>query len=266
MQLEHAVWATVALGAGPFLFGRGFNRFRLKRLMENTPTARIRSMAMGLVEVNGKVRAKSTVIGPFSGQACAYWEVDVALRGRQGSWTIIHRNRSGQPFYLEDDTAVALVYPEGAACRVHFQRSEECLGVSLPECYATYMSERRLHLWRLGVLRFRERMLEEGMHVYVLGTATPRAQSHVISLDGELAATGSDTWSDRVHREQQQQIAGVIRRGDHERTFLISQDSERTLHLTLGIETLFMLVVGPTLTLFGLGWWLTTIAGNVSSR
>ena len=134
--------------------------------------------------------------------------------------------------------AVQLIGPIRSTFRWNekIQRSEECLGVSLPDCYATYMSERRLQLWRLGMLRFRERMLEEGMRVYVLGTATPRAQSHVVSLDGELAATGSDTWSDRVHREQQQHIAGVIRRGDHERTFLISQDSERMLHLTLGIE------------------------------
>ena len=66
-------------------------------------------MAMGLVEVSGQVRAKSAVIGPFSGQACAYWEVDIALRGRQGSWTVFHRSRSGQPFYLEDETGVALV-------------------------------------------------------------------------------------------------------------------------------------------------------------
>jgi E3 Ubiquitin ligase len=266
MHLEHALWATVALGAGPVLFWTGFGKFRLKRLMENTPTAKIRSMAMGLVEVSGQVRAKSTVIGPFSGQSCAYWEVDVATAGRRGSWQVFHRARSGQPFYLEDETGVALVYPHDARCRVHLERSEECLGVSLPDCYASYMREHRLMLWQLGMLRFRERMLEDGMHVYVLGTATPRANAHVVSLEGELAATGSDGWADRRHREQQRQIAGVIRRGEHERTFLISQDSERALHVTLGIETLLTLVGGPLLALFGLGWWLATLAGNISSR
>jgi hypothetical protein len=266
MNLDFALWSTLALGSGPLLFWKGFANFRLKRLMENTPTAKIRSMAMGLVEVNGAVRAKSTVTAPFSGQTCAYWEVDVSTRGRRGSWHVVHRHRSGQPFYIEDDTGIALVYPEGSRCRVHLERSEEGIGISLPDCYASYMREHGLLVWRLGVLRFRERVLEEGMRVYVLGTAAPKANAHVVSLDAELAATGSDHWGDRWHRERQQQVAGVIRRGTHERTFLISQDSERTLHLTLGIQTLLMLVGGPLLTLFGLGWWLSTLSGTFSSR
>ena len=38
--------AAVALGTGPWLFWKGFRQLHVVRLIENTPTARIRSMAM----------------------------------------------------------------------------------------------------------------------------------------------------------------------------------------------------------------------------
>ena len=52
--VELPFWAALALGAGPVLFWRGFRDLRTQRLIQNTPTARIRSMPMGLVEINGE--------------------------------------------------------------------------------------------------------------------------------------------------------------------------------------------------------------------
>ena len=93
--------ALMSVG-GPLCFLRGFHVQRRRRLMIDTPTARIRSMAMGLVEVNGQVRGRSMVSAPFSGHDCVFWQVDIAVQGRRGGWRVIHRNASGQPFYLED--------------------------------------------------------------------------------------------------------------------------------------------------------------------
>ena len=78
-KLELPILATISLCAGPILFLRSFHTFRLKRLIQNTPTMRIRSMAMGLVEINGAITAKSVSSAPFSGRPCAFWEVDVAV-------------------------------------------------------------------------------------------------------------------------------------------------------------------------------------------
>ena len=94
-SVEATFWASAALAAGPWAYYRGFRTLRTRRLIANTPTARIRSMAMGLVEVHGSVRARSTLTAPFSQRPCAYWEVDISVRGRnRGSWTVVHRNRS----------------------------------------------------------------------------------------------------------------------------------------------------------------------------
>jgi hypothetical protein len=40
---------------GLYVFYRGFHHFRRKRLIENTPTSKVRSIAMGLVEIFGTV-------------------------------------------------------------------------------------------------------------------------------------------------------------------------------------------------------------------
>lgn len=269
MQLELPIYATIALVAGPFLFARSFRRLRLKRLIQNTPTAHIRSMAMGLVELQGKIVQRSEHSAPFSGRPCAYWEVDIATHGKNNSCTIVHRNSSGSPFFLQDETGLALVYPKGAECHVRHQVEETCMGISLPECYSRYMDEHHLalrHVWQLTSLRFRERILEEGQQVYVLGSAEPRAQVVEISQDEALEATGTEeSRATRVSALQKEAVA-VVRRGENDPVFVISQDSERELTFELGLTAWGYLIAGPVITLFGLGCWLYKITSGSGPR
>jgi hypothetical protein len=267
-HIELQIFATLALGAGPVLFLRSFRELRLRRLIQNTPTARIRSMAMGLAEIHGTAAARSTVFAPFSGRSCAFWAVDIAVRRRRSGWAVVHRNASGQPFYVEDGTGAALVYPQGADSKVRVTSEEQCMGLTVPDCYASYMSSHKLHfrhLWRLGVMRFRERVLEEGEPVYVLGTAEPRPQAITLS-DGEwMESTGTDgpLGPSRPVRHERQHAA-VIRRGTHEPAFVISQDSERALVFVMGITALAKLVAGPILTLVGMWiWGMALTSGRV---
>ena len=268
MRLDSAVWATAGLAVGPWLYWRGFRTLRKRQLIANTPTARIRSMAMGLVEICGAVEPRSTVEAPFSGRACAYWEVDIAVQHRRG-WRIVHRNRSGNPFYLSDETGVALVYPHGSECRINYGSEEQCAGIMLPPCYADYMSEHASlvgGLARLGTLRFRERILEAGQRVYVLGTAMPKAQARAINQDAEAAeplqATGTDGPVVARRTTLDPRVVAVVRQGENERTFIISQDSEKGLMLSLGAHALLQLVGGPVLTLMGIGYWLMTLSAG----
>ena len=202
-RLEIPLYATFAMCAGPVLFYRGLRDLRTRRLIRNTPTARIRSMAMGLVEVHGVVLERSRIRAPFTGHECAYWEVDVAVRARRG-WSVIHRACSGNPFFLDDGTGIALVYPTGSRCSIPSSAEEECSGFELPEMYAEYL--KRAGVWQryfggFSAMRFRERTLEEGAEIFVLGSAEPRTPSLTVSdpdLDGaEIEtvaprATGTD--------------------------------------------------------------------------
>jgi threonine/homoserine/homoserine lactone efflux protein len=52
--------AFVGVFAGVYLFYRGFRFLQRKRLILNTPASKIRSAAMGLVEING------LAVGPYT--------------------------------------------------------------------------------------------------------------------------------------------------------------------------------------------------------
>lgn len=256
------ILATMALVAGPVFFWRSFRDLRTRRLIQNTPTAHIRSMAMGLVEVNGQVVTRSAQRAPFSNRACAYWEVDISTRTRRNGWSVVHRNASGHPFFLRDETGVALVYPKDARCTIRYGVEEECLGISLPDCYADYFREQQVGmsaLWRMGSLRFRERVLEEDERVYVLGSAMPRSHAVDVSSADSLQATGTDDLRGQRVQSLMEEATATIRRGENEPTFIISQQSERDLTAQLGLRAMGELVAGPALTLLGLGYWLAVI-------
>lgn len=264
-----AFFASVALVMGLVVFRRGFRDLRLQQLVRNTPTARIRSMPMGLVEVCGQATPRSELSAPFSGRPCAYWQLDIARRAKNNSWKVVHRAASGNPFYLRDETGVALVYPKDAEVKLNFQLEEVCNGLALPDCYAQYLDAQPgpgKALWRIGTLRFRERLLEAGQRVYVLGTATPRAQSVSVSMDDELQATGTEDRRAFRVRTLDHEVQAVVRRGENERTFFISQQSEREVTLQLGLRAVAGLVGGPALTLFGLAYWLLALQGAPWSR
>ena len=252
-NLQPTVLGAVGTVAGSILFWRGFRDLALKRLLDNTPTARVRSMAMGLVEVTGKVEGRSRVTAPFSGNECVYWQVEIATRGRRNSWNTVHRNSSGNPFFLRDETGVAMVYPKGADCRVRYGVEETCMGLALPDCYATYINEHcgaSSMVWRLTSLRFRERVLEEQQQVFVLGSAMPRPMAHTISEGEALAATGTDGAHVQHMRAETNQAAALIRQGENQKVFIISQQSERDISSQLAITGWAKLVGGPLLATF----------------
>jgi hypothetical protein len=269
MTLDLPLFATLALVAGPVLFMRSFRDFRTQRLIRNTPTARIRSMPMGLVEIEGEVIPRSTLGAPFSGRPCAYWEVDISTETRRGQWNVVHKNHSCHPFFLQDQTGVTMVLPQGAETQLNAGVEEECAGLSLPECYARYMRGENLAMrdfWQLSAMRFRERLLEEGLHLFVLGTAMPRGRAMTIGEGEEMAATGTE--DARVHRMRTlgEQAVAVVRKGETQPTFIISQHSERSLTTHLSLRAYAELAGGPALTLFGLGYWLYTISAGLGPR
>ena len=102
------IWGIFCLGAGIFLFYMGFKWKKQKRLIEDTPTSKVRSLAMGRVEVFGAVqKARKIFQSPFSGTNCVWckWMVEEYRRqGKHSRWVTIASGLLSDYFYLKDDT------------------------------------------------------------------------------------------------------------------------------------------------------------------
>ena len=92
--------------------------FRKARLIEDTPTALIRSAPQGYVELFGTSRPDQKKLkAPLTAQPCLWYDYKVEKLVRSGksrSWKTIDSGSSDFSFYLDDETGVAHVHPEGA--------------------------------------------------------------------------------------------------------------------------------------------------------
>lgn len=113
-----ALFAFSGMALGLFCLVRGVELGARKRLIENTPTSRIRSMAMGFVEVIGKARRKYELRVPYLLADCVHYRYAVTEKrhtGKGSRWVVVESGQSGPvPFLLEDETGRVLVDPEGA--------------------------------------------------------------------------------------------------------------------------------------------------------
>ncbi len=184
--------AMLGSGFGVYSFFKGFRLLRNKRLVENTPTSKCRSVAMGLVEVIGKAVGDKTVpslIGKIP-SFCTHVLVErYERRGRDSQWVKVHDERTGVRFQVEDETGRVKVDPAGAEfdvpCTLEYSTERglsALLGLTLsrmndarvnsheiPGLFQGFCSSRGIG-WQ-GPMRFYERNVSPEDPVYVLGTA-----------------------------------------------------------------------------------------------
>ena len=114
-------WLLVAgLAAGAvYSFWYAFKAWRKNRVIEDTPTSRVRSAAQGYVELSGHgiLPADSQNKGPLTGMPCTWWRYKIEERryaGRSRSWSTVQSDTSATPFLLDDGTGHCLIDPRGA--------------------------------------------------------------------------------------------------------------------------------------------------------
>jgi len=109
---DPTVWLAIGFGAGIVSFFRGFKIYREYHVVEDTPQIPIRSMAMGLVNVQGKAIGEELVTSPVARVPCYFYKVDIERwkhdRDRSG-WTHYRTDTDGVKFYLEDESGKVLV-------------------------------------------------------------------------------------------------------------------------------------------------------------
>jgi len=121
-------WPVLGAGVGVYLFYHGFQLLQRKRLIMDTPSSRIRSAAMGLVEVSGLATGPYTLTAPITAVPCYYYRTMVwqwKQQGKNSSWVKEADESLHVPFYLDDGTARVLVNPQGAEMEIHRDFQEE---------------------------------------------------------------------------------------------------------------------------------------------
>ncbi|HLK33545.1 MAG TPA: GIDE domain-containing protein [Terriglobales bacterium] len=125
---DPTIYALVGAVAGVYLFYRGFRMLQRKRLIEDTPTSKIRSAAMGLVEVSGLANGPYTIPAPISQLPCYFHRTMVWIyvqSGKSKRWKKVVDDRLHVPFYLEDETGRVLVDPSNAELDIHRDFQQE---------------------------------------------------------------------------------------------------------------------------------------------
>ena len=96
-----------------------FNFVHRKRIIEDTPTSRIRSAAQGYVELvgHGYLMDGQPIISPLTGTTCTWYEFKVEEKrqtGKRKEWKTIRKGVSDGLFLIKDETGQCIIDPEGA--------------------------------------------------------------------------------------------------------------------------------------------------------
>lgn len=153
-----------ALFAGGAFWG-GFYYLRLKRHLENLPTSKARSVALGMVEVYGRARRKYAVVSPMTQQPCVFYRLRKLRRNHENqSWEEVSTTDCGPiPFAIEDDTGRLTVDPRGAVLKPR-HRQEGLPGQMSMLLMASSLSD--------PTEKWIEEIIPEGAPVYVVGYAS----------------------------------------------------------------------------------------------
>lgn len=218
---EILILSIFGAGFGGFLFLSGIRWMGKKRLVENIPTSKIRSVAMGLVEIFGEaVPAEGqTLKSPFSGRECVYYRYTVEeyrSNGKHSYWSTVKKGDSGKMFYLRDSTGHVMVDPKGADVDIpkDYEFNSSGFGGGPPETIVRFLDGNNIrHKGFLGFnrkMRFREYYIAPGDKVYVMGTAA----DNPFVEDGTRSEGVEDV---------------IIRKGKHDKFFYISDKPEKDI-------------------------------------
>jgi hypothetical protein len=120
--------AAVGVLFGVFLFVRGFQMLRYKRLILNTPSSKVRSASMGLVEITGTAKGPQTIPAGITGEPCYYYRATawkLTQDGKNRNWKQVADESLYVPFFVDDSTGRMLVNAQGAQLDVHCNFKDE---------------------------------------------------------------------------------------------------------------------------------------------
>ena len=120
---EYWIVLALAVAGAVAAFVFGWRNWRRARLIEDAPTAKIRSAPQGFVELEGQGRLMDgePIIAPLTNHPCLWFRYQIERKdtyhtknGTETKWVTIKQATSDNLFHLDDGTGVCVIDPEGA--------------------------------------------------------------------------------------------------------------------------------------------------------
>jgi hypothetical protein len=229
------------------IFG-GTQKYLLAQKIKNTPTSKVRSAAVGLVELFGKAKCKEILDSPVSEERCIYWRVkgEYYKPGKHGGWRDIYNASSSLQFYLEDDTGKMLIEPKDGEIDIprDFYSEGHLSEGGIFGMFKNKVLDKKVFDFLAATpaagqafrnhsaydLRLTEWFIAEGDPLYVLGNAEP--------LKGASSALAHENL--------------IVRMGGGEKIMFISDSGERKALDRVQGSIWWMLLLGVVLSAIGL--------------
>lgn len=123
-QLEFWIGSSVATAGAVYLFWRMACWYQHGRLIENIPTARVRSAPQGYIELIGQARMMEgpVIFSPLSQTRCVWFSYKIEEKVREydgkgrfrSRWRVVKQHTSEEIFLLEDATGECAIDPDDA--------------------------------------------------------------------------------------------------------------------------------------------------------
>ena len=268
---------ALVLGAGGV--AQFFRHQHRRRVMEDMPTARIRSASQGYVELIGQALPPDVpLFSPITRTPCCWYRFKIEKRDRDSNrnWSVEQQGVSTTQFWLDDDTARCIIDPEGA--EVHALTRRTWTGTTAQLIPGT----REVMTTGDNDHRYTEQLILPGQTLYALGwfaSLSPLQASSHAEVRERIAAwkadpqqrrafdTNRDGELDMAEFEQLRQQAAaaveaerreravqpqthVLRRPKEKRLFLLTTEPHDDLTRTLRWQAWVWLAVG----VLGLGY------------
>ena len=161
------------------------------RLIEDMPTSRVRSASQGYVELIGTAMTRGVpLVAPLTSRPCLWWRYKIERyqkSGKSSSWRTIDSGVSKSPFFMQDETGVCRVEPDGA--EISCLHNKTWRGSSRVPATATLTAKPEFFdkitpFSGFGRYRYTEYLILEGDPLYLLGHFVSDATGkRVLSID-----------------------------------------------------------------------------------
>jgi hypothetical protein len=271
---------SIVIVFGAVLCFFGFKQYCEYRILADVPKACVRSMPMGLVHLQGKAKGDDRLTSPLTGVPCFYYTLKIeqwVSTEKESDWENYGDERDERQFYLDDGTGRVLVDPhqglfalrctfagEVGAGSHHTLEVDSSLGVPCPTekqvlaCVGGHNTRMVAALEKAantpkGQAQWRAyKAAEKALGVAQEGksprtaavTGIYRVAEHCLLADRECIIFGTCTENPTPKGDMDRHL---IRKGQNEKTFLISSGGEMQSRKTLRRNAFTLLLLGAAL-------------------